>query len=408
MVPKACNVPPIDQPDSKVRAYDEFLALLSHEVRSPLNAMVGWLEVLQSRNSTAATSARALQGLDSSIGRQRRLAQELLYAIPILAGRVKLVSVAVDLAELLPRIAQRTRTRTQVVERSISIRVESIEPTLSVLADMQTLEEVLVYLVEAAIYRTTPESTIAFAARRVGDLVEIELAGSDAAASTAPFSRLRGNSADNDDRANPAYLGPGLGLAIAKSLIELNQGELHIGSRQNGADFSLTARLRSAVLAEREPVFVDPLAIDALAADTLASEHSARRPLAGAAMLLLDGRAAIDGDLAGRLGRFGAQVTRAAAERVLLKCYPNWARAGGERLLIVSLATPDAASLAFILNLRRLESELGLPRVPAVAIAAAAGGYSQRLALSAGFDVFIREPIAAESLLAALAPLLGR
>ncbi len=387
------------------RADEAFLSLLSHELRSPLNAMVGWLQVLRSPNTNPLTSARALEGLDSAVQRQCRLAEQLLDAIHIFSPRFRLQQLPVALAPLVARVVEQLWTSADV--KSIHFRVAQIDPVLMVSVEPARMAEALTYILQSVILRTATDGIIEVSASLQDHQVGIEIRdGNRPSVAVNPTSSTTLEH-QSDDLRPGRYLGPGLGLSLANALIELHGGTLELNLPADGGPVSVNLRLPrdSSLMKERRAV--EPVI------DLVSSEPSQELPLAGTAVLVLrDGVACID-EACRHLREFGAYVTAVDTRESALELYAQWAKSGGERLMLWPLSVDEQSDVAAISRIRHIEFEFSLPRLPVIALATDAKpngskALARRQLLSAGFDLELRLPIAPATLLAALAPLLGR
>ena len=398
-----------------VHGRDELLSLASHDLRSALNAMVGWLYLARSPKTDADARQRALDGIGSAVDTQRRLVDQLLDATRLLSGRIPAESSAVSPEALLQRVAARLALR--AAERSIELRTQPVQPGLSFLADPARAEESLCALVEHALAITPAQGMIRIHARPAGTpaaatiLIEVESDGADGPSipsideSTVPADRT------------PAAQGvalPTLAIAIASAVTELQGGSLEM--RRTGPGSGAGARLSI-----RYPA-VAAAGIDAQPAqpsqapstpglfdhDDVPDARDAMEALSGCYILLTDDRKDMLEVGATVLRRHGAHVTTARSGDEAIALYRDWARGGGERLLISDLAMPEIDGLSMIGRIRRIEGEYGLPRVPAVAFSAQADQYARQAVMQAGFDLFLAKPLSPAQLIGAISPLIGK
>jgi CheY-like chemotaxis protein len=207
-------------------------------------------------------------------------------------------------------------------------------------------------------------------------------------ANTTPGPRRGQGPAPSRELDFSRYLGPGLGLSLAKATVELHGGVLELNLPGDGSAVSAT--------------FILPQ--DANAVDP---------PLCGASVLVPSPGITSATEISAQLHELGAHVTEVDAGEPAFGLYPRWAVSGGERLMLWPLAPDALANIAAIVRIRRIEFEFGLPRIPVIAlssVSAAIGSRpnSARQLLEAGFDVELSLPKSTAYLLAVLAPLLGR
>jgi len=395
-----------------VRNREELLSLVSHDLRSALNAMVGWLYLARSPAAEAGSRLRALDGIASAVDTQRRLVDQLLDATRLLGGRKPAEAVQVETGALFQRVS--SRVGPAAARRSITVRVTPSQAGLAFLADPSRAEESLYALVEHAIAITPGQAMV----RLHAALVETEHGRTvRLAVESEGTGRAQGGSREaaavRDDGHAPAPgrpASPTLSIAIARAVTELQGGSLDLGSSASGdgARFSLCFPSVSATTED------DASEAVAVAPSTVPDEAPANGAqtttdvLIGCYILLVDDRDDMLDVTATTLRGHGAHVTTARSGAEAIERYPAWARGGGERLLISDLSMPEIDGLALLVRLRRLEAQAALPRVPAVAFSAQADQYARRTVIEAGFDLFLAKPLSPAQLIGAISPLIGR
>jgi signal transduction histidine kinase len=235
------------------RHKDEFVSILSHDLRAPLNAVLGWTSILQQGTLDPAGTARALQSILDNATRQQVLVEELLDFSRIRSGHLALAPEDVDLRALL-------RT---VVESNIPVaagRGQSLEaspvPPLAVRGDRRRLEQVFFNIVSNALKFTPDGGRITIGVRAVSGAAEIRVA--DTGAGIAPdflphvFDAFRQADTASGRRAG----GVGLGLSIARDLVDAHDGDIRAESDGlgRGATFIVTLPLAVNAAASQAPV----------------------------------------------------------------------------------------------------------------------------------------------------------
>jgi len=214
---------------------DEFFALVSHELRSPLNAIRGWAHVLRKSGELTPMQERALATIDRNVAAQARLIDDLLDRQRLLHGNVRLERRRIALTELVTEAVDGMRPA--AAEKQLQLSADC--PDSIVLdADPQRLSQVLVNLLSNAVKFTPAQGRVAVRARQDGDSVVIEVA--DSGIGLAPEWVLRAFAPRPRGRGS-APTGPGLGLTLAQRLIELHGGRLSATS--DGPDRGSTFRV---------------------------------------------------------------------------------------------------------------------------------------------------------------------
>jgi signal transduction histidine kinase len=225
------------------RAKDDFLATVSHELRSPLQGILGWLTLLQGGRLDAAQTTRALQSVERSVRLQAQLVNDIMDIARIEAGKVDIDATAVDLAQLLRTTAEEYLPQARA--RRIDLHVD-VDPCGVVIGDKERLHQVFANLLSNALKFTQPGGSVTMAcSREEGDIVTtVTDSGDGIDAEFMPNLFKRFSQADTS--ITRRHGGLGLGLAIVRHLVELHGGTVSARSdgRDRGATF--TVRLRAA------------------------------------------------------------------------------------------------------------------------------------------------------------------
>ena len=229
-----------DEAERQSRLKDEFLATLSHELRTPMNAILGWLSILESGKPIREIhSALAIINRNARI--QAKLIEDLLDMNRLMAGNVQLEISAVDLGTLL----QATMQALQPAADAKGVQLIAAVPAGSgeLLADGRRLQQVLWNLVHNAIKFTPPHGRVEIRVRHDDKQLEITVQdnGQGITPSFLPhvFERFR----QQDASATRPTFGLGLGLSIAKHLIELHGGTIAAASAGDGAGATFSVRI---------------------------------------------------------------------------------------------------------------------------------------------------------------------
>ena len=227
------------------RAKDEFLAVVSHELRTPLNAILGWTAMLTSGTIPEEKRQSAIEAIERSARSQAQIIDDLLDATRIIRGKLTLASEVLDAAVV-------TRSAVETVQGAAQLRGVALEiagPPVAVMvsADRGRLQQVLWNLMSNAV-KFTPS----------GGRVRVELQPSDSdvriivrdngagiAADVLPhvFERFNQGRITGSSEAG----GLGLGLAIARRLVELHGGSVDAASDGEGKGSVFTVTLPLAI-----------------------------------------------------------------------------------------------------------------------------------------------------------------
>jgi K+-sensing histidine kinase KdpD len=230
---------------------DDFLSVVSHDLRTPLTSILGWTTILQKPSIERGLAARAHQAIRDNAERQARLIEDLLDFSRIAAGRLALEKKPVSLHEMLRGIVE-AMLPTAVANR-VELRYGDM-PAVTVIGDARRLEQVFLNLLGNAL-KFTPEGGIIHLHTQVdAQLVEVVVA--DTGAGIEPdfvphvFERFR----QDQTNSTRAQQGVGLGLSIAKELVEAHGGTIQVQSDGRGRGATFTVHLPLASTPTPEPV----------------------------------------------------------------------------------------------------------------------------------------------------------
>ncbi|MEW6734975.1 MAG: sensor histidine kinase [Acidobacteriota bacterium] len=223
------------------RAKDQFLAVVSHELRSPLNALLGWARLLRSGKLDEADVERALETIDRNVKAQEKLINDLLDIGRIITGKLKIDFQSVELVSIIE--ASLETVRLMVQEKNIrleSILDSSVGP---VSGDPSRLQQVILNLLNNAI-KFTPSGgqiTVQLSCSSTHAIISVSDTGKGISAEFLPyvFDRLRQVESANKEEQD----GLGLGLAIVHHIVYLHGGTISAESKGEGQGARFTVTL---------------------------------------------------------------------------------------------------------------------------------------------------------------------
>jgi len=238
--------------ETATRAKDEFLATVSHELRTPLSAVIGWTELLLTKQLDRASSISALQTIQRNARKQLNLIEDLLDVSRINAGQFRLDVHSIDLANVIEAAIDVVRPAIEAKHLRLQKQIEKNAPSVS--GDEQRLQQVIWNLLSNAV-KFTPESgviEVRLEHTSTNARIIVKDTGNGMAAEFLPhvFERFRQGETVRTER----YGGLGLGLAIARHLIELHGGTIEATSAGEGHGAEFTIQLPLAHAAERVSV----------------------------------------------------------------------------------------------------------------------------------------------------------
>lgn len=221
------------------RLKDEFVSIVSHELRSPLNAILGWTAMLQRGKMDPALAERALQSVHDNATRQARLIDELLDFSRVASGRLALVREEIDVRDLLGGVVESLIPET--VAKGVRLELVPV-PSILILGDLRRLEQVFFNLLGNALKFTPQGGRITVVVAAHEGTVEVRVAdtgkGIDPDFLPFVFDRFR----QGETVMSREHGGLGLGLSIARQLVEAHQGSITVtsGGKGQGATFIVT------------------------------------------------------------------------------------------------------------------------------------------------------------------------
>ncbi|MFB2836367.1 ATP-binding protein [Floridanema evergladense] len=243
------------QAEEANRMKDEFLAILSHELRTPLNSILGWSRLLVTKKFDEKTRIKALETIERNARSQARLVNDILDVSQIIQGNLRLSIQTVNLQNLIEVTVETMRL--QAEEKSVEIKTNLYPTALRVSGDSERLRQILANLLSNAI-KFTPESGEIEVRLKLIETTETPISSQyaqlqviDQGIGISPdflphvFDSFRqGNSS-----INRPYGGLGLGLAIARHLVELHGGTIRAESEGEGkgATFTIDLPLNSSI-----------------------------------------------------------------------------------------------------------------------------------------------------------------
>jgi PAS domain S-box-containing protein len=375
------------------RLKDEFLATLSHELRSPLNAMLGWIRLLNSRKFDEATTTRALQTIERSAKSQAQLVEDLLDVSRIIQGKLRLNVRPVELVSVIEAAIETVRPAAQAKEISLQ---SVLDPSAGPVAgDFDRLQQVVWNLLSNAIKFTPKQGCTQVRLERVNSHVEIAVTdtgkGIDSEFVPYVFERFR----QADSSSTRVYSGLGLGLAIVRQLVELHGGTVRADSEGEGKGATFTVKL------PLMPVRVARHPSERVHATTdLGVPFDNPPALNGVRVLLVDDEADSREFLVAALEECEAKVFAAASASEALEAVSQFK----PHVLVSDIGMPLEDGYSLIRKVRQLSPEQG-GEIPAIALTAYARAEDRMKAIASGFQMHISKPVEPAELVTVVASL---
>ncbi|MCC5603031.1 PAS domain S-box protein [Nostoc favosum] len=405
------------------RMKDEFLGILSHELRSPLNAILGWAQLLQRSKLSETLMARATETIERNAKAQTQLIEDLLDISRMMRGKLRLnvrtcnlvpmiessletVSLAAHSKEIDLRFSLIPSKETQNNHENLESRESQSQTMLGensqflVSGDFERLQQIIWNLLSNAI-KFTPR----------GGRVEVQLSvvtGQEKQQTIDKYAQIQvidtgiGISPDflpyvfdrfrqADSSSTRTYGGLGLGLAIARNLVELHGGTVYANSpgKEQGATFTVKLPLL-----KNPPLH--PIAPAPLFPSTPVS-------LLGVRVLVVDDQADTRDFITTILEQYQAEVQAVASVKEALQVITQWK----PDVLVSDIGMPDEDGYSLIRKVRSQPPELG-GNIPAAALTAYTRAEDRMRAIQEGYQLHLPKPIEAAELATVVARLAGR
>ncbi|MBI1210116.1 MAG: hypothetical protein GC190_01530 [Alphaproteobacteria bacterium] len=223
-----------EEAENANRAKSTFLANMSHELRTPLNAVIGFSQAINSEmfGPLGQQQYRDYASDIEAAGRHLlSLINDILDLSRIDAGKMQLREQECAVAEVLSSAA--TFCRERAVESGITLTVDAPNPSIVVLADELRLKQIVINLLANAVKFTPPQGCVEVTARVAMDGAVIEVRDTGIGMSPEEIGVALKRFGQVDQGTNRKFEGTGLGLSLAKALVELHGGRIDITSAPN-------------------------------------------------------------------------------------------------------------------------------------------------------------------------------
>jgi two-component system, chemotaxis family, CheB/CheR fusion protein len=378
-------------------AKDDFLALVSHELRAPLNVISGWASVLDRTldrpNGDNAASPdvdrkKAIATILRQCRAQAQLIDDLLDISRISSGRFALETRPVELGACVGMVFEGLQPA--AATKGVALFGSGFQSGHVVNGDARRLRQIIANLIDNAIKFTPAGGRIEVAVSRAGPYVELSVADNGIGVSADLLPRLFEKFTQSDIGRTREYGGLGLGLSIVRHLVTAHGGSVAALSDGEGRGARFIVRLPSVDVTAREPspLTVPPDVVRELALSILLVDDDS------------DGREA----MRELLSYAGAAVVAAASVDEAL------AQLESRRFdaIVSDIAMPGRDGYELMRLTRERERKKNHPRVYAVALTGFASLHDRDAAISAGFDDHVAKPVDADALTQKLAIALGR
>jgi signal transduction histidine kinase len=246
--------------ESAIIARDEFIALISHEMRNPLTSILGWANVLASGQADAESVAQAAATIERNVEMQKRLIDDLLDIARVTRGKLRLEAQPIDLALTLNEALDTVRFSAGA--KGVDL-VANLDPGVGqVVGDPARLQQIAWNLLSNAIKFTPPGGRVDLKLSRVGPIAQFQVRDTGRGISPDFLPHVFEQFSQADKASGQRQGGLGLGLALVRRLVEAHGGIVEAASEgeNRGATFTVKLPVRSALANEFQAAPVAPVA----------------------------------------------------------------------------------------------------------------------------------------------------
>jgi signal transduction histidine kinase/CheY-like chemotaxis protein len=353
----------------------ELLSVVSHELRSPLNAMLGWNRILAIKRGDDLEIKAITARVEHSAKAQLRIVNDLLDLARIGTGKFKINPRPMKLATVAALALECASAAAQA--KDIEITADLTATAGEIHGDAERLRQVVANLLSNAVKFTPSGGKVRVVLQRAGNDFEIEVADTGQGISRELLPRVFDRIRCEDPPGGRGDAGLGLGLAITREIVTLHGGTVRVTSDGVGQGTSVIVRLPGCQ-------------VTILAGDPAAASPAAPGPrsLSGLGILVVDDEPDARAVVAELLRLEGAEVavSDSAASAYAKLC----AQGASFDVVVTDIGMPVEDGYSLVRKLRALKSG---DRVLAIALTGHATTSDAATALEAGFDLHVAKPV---------------
>ncbi|MCY7374475.1 MAG: CHASE3 domain-containing protein [Pyrinomonadaceae bacterium] len=376
------------------RMRDEFLATVSHELRAPLNSILGWGRLLQKGQLDEPTTEKALGTIVRNAESQNRLIEDLLDVSRIISGKLRLEVMTIKPINIVESALETVRPAAEA--KGITIEISGGKEVSHISGDPNRLQQVLWNLLSNAIKFTPTDGTVKLEIERRDDFVEIRVKDNGVGIKEEflpyVFDRFRQADASSIRK----FGGLGLGLAIVRHITEMHGGTVRAESAGENQGSTFIVRLPLVVQTEEDDGTETKNKIQTIEPDT-------ELQLTGMLILVVDDEEDTRQLLVQSLTFYGATVITADSAKQAFAAIQE----KNPDLMVSDIGMPDEDGYSLIRRIRAL-ADPQHNSIPAVALTAFTRAQDRMRALTSGYQNHVSKPVEPDELATVIASLTGR
>ena len=376
------------------RMRDEFLATVSHELRAPLNSILGWARLMETRKLDDAMTTKAVSTIVRNAESQNRLIEDLLDVSRFISGKLRLEVMTIKPINVVESALETVRPAAEA--KGITLEIKENADVSHISGDPNRLQQVIWNLLSNAIKFTPNEGLVRLEIERTNDFVEIRVKDTGVGIKEEFLPHVFDRFRQADASSIRKFGGLGLGLAIVRHITEMHGGTVSAYSEGENKGSTFAVRL---------PLIASPKEDEENKVDkkSLALETNSSLSLDGLLILVVDDEEDTRQLLTQSLTYYGATVITAVSAadgfQQLQDKNPD--------VMVSDIGMPDEDGYSFIRKVRTASSE-ETKDIPAIALTAFARARDRMRALSSGFQNHVAKPVEPDELVTVIASLTGR
>ena len=395
-----------EQAEMTNRIKDEFLTVLSHELRSPLNPILGWTKLLQTRKFDSQGTAQALETIERNAKLQTQLIEDLLDISRMLRGNMVLHKQPVNLITIITSVIETFKLAAEA--KGIQVRFEIAQNSgfssllIYVLGDETRLQQIIWNLLSNGIKFTPPGGIVEIYLKSGEDHVQIQVKDTGIGINPQFLPYVFDYFRQQDGTNTRKFGGLGLGLAIVRHLTELHGGTVSANSlgENLGAAFSVQLPLMKSVETCHGTPLQPQNPVETCHGTSLQPQNPEINSinLTGLRVLAIDDQAETRTLIGSILTQAGAQVKMASSAQEALLMIQEFS----PDVLVSDIAMPDMEAYIFRDEVRNTSS------IPVIGLTTNPEETNASLTRDTRFQIHLAKPIVADELVACVATLTHR
>jgi CheY-like chemotaxis protein/two-component sensor histidine kinase len=375
----------LQEAEAASRMKEEFLATVSHELRNPLNAIMGWVHLLRSGKLDTPKSSKALETIERNVHMQTALIDDILDVSRIMRGKINLTFRTVRMSTVVE--AALASVRPTADAKGVTLEYEMAADSDEISGDADRLQQIVWNLLSNAIKFTPRDGRVTVRVERDASDLTLTVRDTGQGISQDFLPQVFDRFSQADGGSTRAHGGLGLGLAIVRHLVELHAGSVE--ARSDGAGQGATFSVRLPIKQSKA----------AIAGDHQGEDVAQPGKLEGVSILVVDDEPDSREVLAELLRQYGAQTrTASSAEEALSEIAHNT-----PQVLLSDIGMPSVDGYELVRRVRELIPDTDML---AMALTGLGSAHDRKRALNEGFQVCMVKPVEPEHLVEAIKQLL--